>query len=563
MIPTSHLRPTRRSARPRGVAGDTAVAPSAATLKDQVITTLIYTRRAIAGWSLLAVGVLTVVVMLMLPRSVDIAGLRVLFTALVLVGSAPMFAAAYQYAVIGFHKFLVPYDDLSPCYPRVAIILPCWNEELVVGRTIDRLLTMTYPADRLRVYAVDDASTDTTPDVIRSRVRQYAGQVFHLRRTLGGQGKAHTLNHGIEQILKDDWAEAVMIMDADVIFQADTLRKMTRHFSDPTVGAVTAYIKEGSANGNYLNNFIGYEYITAQAAARRAQNIFGAVACLAGGAQLHTRENLIAIGGRIETCSLAEDTSTTFKTQLFGKRVVFDANAIVWAEEPGDIVGLWKQRLRWGRGNVQISLQFAQIWFRQGSYGNLGRLNFALLWFTILLMPMFMLGSSIGLVALGVLDAPWAWTLFRLFWIWNAIVYAFSTLMAFGLDPQTARKSWLQGILFPGVISFALICYSVWPPLGDVYGVSLLRAFGYTLSATGVRCLTLFFYAWLSLCMPAAWCTKFLAGTSRFKWLAPPLLYLSGYGPFLCAVTIASYVKELRGASNIWDKTIKTGKVVG
>ena len=88
------------------------------------------------------------------------------------------------------------------------------------------------------------------------------------------------------------------------------------------------------------------------------------MACLAGGAQLHSRENLTAIGGRIDTSSLAEDTFTTFRTQLSGKRVVFEGNAVVWAEEPGDLDGLWKQRLRWARGNVQISLHFSNMWLR-------------------------------------------------------------------------------------------------------------------------------------------------------------------------------------------------------
>ncbi len=40
-------------------------------------------------------------------------------------------------------------------------------------------------------------------------------------------------------------------MDADVLYRQDVLRKMARHLSDPTVGAVTAYIKEGSRSPNY------------------------------------------------------------------------------------------------------------------------------------------------------------------------------------------------------------------------------------------------------------------------------------------------------------------------
>ena len=76
---------------------------------------------------------------------------------------------------------------------------------------------------------------------------------------------------------------------------------------------------------------------------------------MAGGAQLHSRENLLAIGGAIDTSTLAEDTYTTIKTQLAGRRALFEGNAVVWAEEPDSVVALWKQRLRWGRGNLQIT----------------------------------------------------------------------------------------------------------------------------------------------------------------------------------------------------------------
>ena len=168
---------------------------------------------------------------------------------------------------------------------------------------------------------------------------------------------------------------------------------MTRHLADPAVGAVTAYIKEGSRPANWLNRFISYEYITAQAGARRGQNTIGVLACLAGGAQL-LAENIEAIGGEIDTSSLAEDTFTTFATQLNGKRVVFDGNAVVWAEEPRTIDGLWKQRLRWARGNVQVTGHYRRNWLRRGRAGRLGGISFALIWFSVLLMPVLMVLSS-------------------------------------------------------------------------------------------------------------------------------------------------------------------------
>jgi cellulose synthase/poly-beta-1,6-N-acetylglucosamine synthase-like glycosyltransferase len=250
---------------------------------------------------------------------------------LVILGALPELAASWQFLLVAGHFRRNDYRSCAPVFPRTAILIPAWNEAAVIGPSIDRLMALEYPRDGLRIFLVDDASTDQTPEVAAAKVAQYPGNVFHLRRDRGGQGKAHTLNHGLAVILQDDWMQALLITDADVIFTADSLRKMTRHLADPSVGAVSGYIKEGSRPGNYMTRFIGYEYITAQAAARRGQNVLGATACLAGGAQLHTRANLIALGGRIDTSSLAEDTISTFQTQLLGRRVVFEPHATVWA----------------------------------------------------------------------------------------------------------------------------------------------------------------------------------------------------------------------------------------
>ncbi len=491
-------------------------------------------------------------------RQVYLSGLCI---GLVYVGALPLAASALQFAAVGLNRFYMRYDRLRPFYPRVAIVVPAWNEAEVIGATIQHLLDMDYPRDHVRVYVVDDASTDATPDVVRAWTARQPERVIHLRRETGGEGKAHTLNHGIARVLAEPWAEAVLIIDADVLFEPHALRKMARHLSSPDVGAVTAYIKEGTAGGNYLTRFIAYEYITAQAAARRAQNVFGAMACLAGGAQLHSRANLEAIGGRIDTSSLAEDTVTTFRTQLSGKSVVFEGNAVVWAEEPGDLDGLWKQRLRWARGNVQISLQFSRMWLHGRRYGRLGRALFALIWFTVVLMPISMTAASGGLLGLYLLDAPQAWRAFRFLWVFHAVIYGFVTLMSYALDPSTARRAWLQGILFPGVISLAIIVYSVAPgPIGALL-TSAIQHMGIAVTAARVQTLQLFVYLWLTAAMLVAYLARYLSGRWRLEFVPKLLVQLAGFGAFLCAVTVAAYVREIQGAGLAWDKTIKTGKV--
>jgi cellulose synthase/poly-beta-1,6-N-acetylglucosamine synthase-like glycosyltransferase len=488
-------------------------------------------------------------------------GVYGVLTAMVLAGTLPLLASLYLFATIGRHGLRNHYRAVADYAPRCAIVVPAWNEGAVVGTTIDRLVSLDYPEGALRVYVVDDASTDNTPDVVQAKMLEYPGAVVHVRREQGGQGKAHTLNAGLERILSEEFAEAILILDADVIFERDALRKMARHLADPTVGAVTAYIKEGSQPPNWMNRFIGFEYITAQAAARRAQNVLGAMACLAGGAQLHSRVSLEAIGGRIDTSSLAEDTFTTFMTQREGRDAVFDGNAVVWAEEPTDIAGLWKQRLRWARGNVQVSSRYRWIWFRRDRDKRLGSFSFAILWFTIFLMPVFMIAAATSLVILFFVDFPLSWKLFHVLWIINAIVYLFVTLFSFTIDPYTARRTWFQGIMFPGAIALIIIIYTCFPPLFTVYVDGAMRWLGIPPGHLFVSATILFVYVWLAASMLAAWAAKLLEQRGKLRIVSPLLIYISGYGPLLCAITFAAYISEARGAEMKWDKTEKSGKV--
>ncbi len=480
---------------------------------------------------------------------------------LIVLGAVPDIAASWQFLLVAGHYWRNDYADCAPLFPRTAILIPAWNEAAVIGASIDRLMALEYPRNALRVYLVDDASTDETPQVAQARAAQYPGNVFHLRRERGGQGKAHTLNHGLAIILQDDWMQALVITDADVIFEADSLRKMTRHLADPKVGAVTTYIKEGSRPGNYMTRFIGYEYITAQAAARRGQNVLGVMACLAGGAQLHTRANLVALGGRIDTTSLAEDTFTTFQTQLNGRRVVFEPHATVWAEEPGSIVGLWKQRLRWARGNVQVTKRYRRLWFRPNRVHRLGGVSFGVFWFCLFLEPIFMIVSSCSLIFLYLSRYPMAWTAFRILWLLNAFTYVFTTGFALLIDPQTARHTWRQGIMFPGVVSLTIVLYTCVPRLFGDLAHEVVAASGIS-PARGVQTgAILFIYAWPAASMAVAYLAKAAEPRPCGRFISPLVVYVAGYGSLLCACTFASYVKELRGAEMKWDKTEKTGKV--
>lgn len=477
---------------------------------------------------------------------------------LVFLGVIPLVTLFIQFILVGFHGFKNHYAKCKNYTPRVVIIIPVWNEEDVVGLSIDSLMCLHYPEDRLRIYAVDDVSTDKTPEIIEAKAQQYPNRVFNIRRPAKIDfGKAAVINHGLNIVLKDTWAEAIMIIDADVMFETNTLIRMTRHLADPQISAVTAYIKEGQIHGNLLTQFIGFEYIVAQAATRRAQNVLGVMACLAGGAQLHTRASIEQIGGRIDTSTLAEDTYTTFSTQLYKNKVIFDGNAIAIAEEPTYISDLWKQRFRWAEGNIQITRFFKKIWFHRNTPGGLGGIFFGLIWFSTLLMPLTMIITSIALNILYFLDANISWQLFRIFSLLSMVSYLFTTFYSFSLDPGTAKRVWFAGIIFPGLLSLLNMLIAVFPHHAELL---VHQYFSTAWAQFYDRYYLIWVNSWISLCMFFAWVVYRLDRANVPQKITNSLLLLVGYGPLLCVITFSAYISQFFNHEMNWNKTIKTGK---
>ncbi|MDP1604268.1 MAG: glycosyltransferase family 2 protein [Legionella sp.] len=494
------------------------------------------------------------------PKTLGYAIIYAIFLGMALSGFIPVITFFIEHNLSGLHAFCNHLRKCKDYCPRVAIIIPAWNEALVLEHTIDILLKMDYPLPSLRIYIIDDGSTDNTQELLNVIQETYPENVFHIYKDSGGKGKAYAVNYGLRAVLAEPWAEAILLIDADISFKKDALRLMARHLADPAVGAVTAYIKVGNRNTNYITRSIGYEYIVSQSVARRAQNVLGVVACLAGGAQLHSRANIEALGGEINTSTLAEDTYTTFVTQKMGKRVIYEGNAFVYAEEPKTILDVWKQRFRWGRGNLQITKAFKDVWFRDKS-SSLGNLLFGIIWFSVILTPIVMIFSAVGLVGLFILNKQHSVHIFFSLVSVSFFVYLYTTLLAILVDKRTSRLSWLEGIFYPGLISIIILLIS----LNPVFFFNLLNYF-FNLEETTTlnNWLLLFMETWSALCMFWAWIVFRLEYIGLPPAVSNFLLFIVGYGPLLCAINLAAYIAEIKNPNLKWDKTekISTKRVI-
>lgn len=481
--------------------------------------------------------------------------LNFLFTVMAIAGGIPLVVFFIEYNLSGFHAFHNHFKKCKNYLPNVAVIIPAWNEEFVLEHTINLLLKIDYPLSALRLYVVDDGSTDSTVPLLTQLHAEHPDNVIHIRKEGGGKGKAHAVNYGLDIVLSDDWAEAILFIDADVSFKKDALRRLTRHLADPEVGAVTAYIKEGTRNANFITRSIGYEYIASQSIARRAQNVLGVVSCLAGGAQLHTRANIELLGSRIDTSTLAEDTFTTLETQKLGKKVIFEGNAFVYAEEPKSITEVWKQRFRWARGNIQITRAFKSVWFRHKK-SPLGGFLFGIIWFSVLLAPLLMISSSLGLLGLFIINKKHSAQIFYYLVNISFFVYLYTTLFAFMVDRRTSRIAWFEGIVYPGLISLLILFIAV---NSNFFLYHLDIHYENNTSFSFNDAVLLFMETWSGMCMFWAWIVFRLELAGVSKRITNFLIIIVGYGPLLCTINLFAYMAEIKHFDMKWDKTEKLG----
>ncbi len=68
--------------------------------------------------------------------------------AFVIAGAVPLITGIYQYLLVIVHFLRLHYRQCEPWLPRTAILIPAWNEEAVIGTSIDRLMRLDYPPRR-------------------------------------------------------------------------------------------------------------------------------------------------------------------------------------------------------------------------------------------------------------------------------------------------------------------------------------------------------------------------------------------------------------------------------
>lgn len=452
-----------------------------------------------------------------------------------------------------FNKFRFKTYKLNEQYrPYVSLVVPAHNEATVIERTIQGFLKTTYPSDKKEMIIINDASTDNTREIVEKyatkiidastaninkivRNPQNPNNIILINRKEGGHGKSLALNAG-KAFAQGD---VLFFTDADIQLSSKVFENAVRHLSEKCVGGVAGYV-EVKNKSTFLSRFIDFEYVTGQKLLRRGFNVLGVHYIVPGGCAVFKKATLDKVGD-YHNDTLAEDTDMTWRvlTETCDK-IHFDPSVRVGADEPHELKSLWNQRVRWARGNIEVTIKNWKKAFKS-KYGRALTWVYPF-WLSSIVLPFAFILSACGLGLAYALNVSLILPFVGKF---LAITFFASWIVGTALNKGA---SWLEGLLAPGVpLLITLFAMLFWD---NGFG-GLLTYFGFTQSA-GV--LQLIIGMWILVALPGTYfCVYVLKKYSRFATFLQ--LFVFGYWMFLVTSVFHGYLLEALRKEKKWVRT--------
>jgi cellulose synthase/poly-beta-1,6-N-acetylglucosamine synthase-like glycosyltransferase len=311
-------------------------------------------------------------------------------------------------------------------YPSISLLVPAHDEELVIAGTLETLLHLDYPRERMEILVIEDSSRDETRRIVEEMMlRDRRLKLISVPPGLGGRGKSNALNLGLRYASH----EIIGVFDADNCPEPESLKYLVAQLVlRPELAAAVGKVRTLNRRANFLTRCINIEFISFQWILQAGRWHLLRLAALPGTNYVVRREALERVGAWDES-ALADDAELTLRLRQEGYQIKFVPYAVTWEPEPESWAVWARQRLRWVRGGNYVVKKFLprlrhlRRWDLALDVVHLFSLYyyfFALL----LLSDLLFLGGLAFLSGRGMLGGPllWLWGLaFALFWLQMAV----------------------------------------------------------------------------------------------------------------------------------------------
>ena len=238
----------------------------------------------------------------------------------------------------------------QPNIPTVACLISVYNEEKVIQKKIESLITGNYPLEKLDIYVGSDCSSDNTNTILKELEERYLNvKVFCF---LQRRGKASVINDLLDQIESNQNEKKYslyLFTDASVYLEKDTINKLVRHFENPEIALADAHIipqgvqSAGISNSEktYLNSEMKVKFLEGE--------LWGMMMGVFGGCFMIRRE----MTHKLPSHFVVDDFYLSMKVLEQGGKAIYDMEADCYEGIPGEMREEFKRKLRISSGNYQ------------------------------------------------------------------------------------------------------------------------------------------------------------------------------------------------------------------
>jgi poly-beta-1,6 N-acetyl-D-glucosamine synthase len=310
-----------------------------------------------------------------------------------------LFKYVLQLAVAPVYTFVKRGRDrrMEKCEkPTVSVLIPAWNEEVGIERTIRSVINTEYAA--LQVVVINDGSSDGTHDVVTRLMNEYQARGKNTDRitylNLSNGGKASAMNHG----LLHAQGEIIVTIDADSLMEPSAIDHLVRCFDDPKVGGVAGNVVIANRRKpiewmQQLEYLYGFFF-------KRADALFNSVYIIGGAAAAYRRSALDEMGG-FDHKIITEDIEMSTRLLLKGYKTRYAPDAVIYTEGPSEWSGLCRQRLRWKYGRILTFIKHRKLFFSTSHNPYL----------SFMLLPMAVYAEALLLVEVIMMAAFFSYTI--------------------------------------------------------------------------------------------------------------------------------------------------------
>ncbi|MET0979631.1 MAG: glycosyltransferase [Candidatus Saccharimonadales bacterium] len=247
-------------------------------------------------------------------------------------------------------------------HPLVTVIIPAWNEEVGILKTVKSILENGY--ENLEIIVIDDGSTDNTPRQIQ-RYKQSVDPRGKTIRFIGQKnaGKSTALNSGIDHAR----GELIITIDADSYLMPGSVHELVKTMANPNYAVAIGEIVVGNTK-NLIGQIQHYEYLVCFHF-KRAQHMFNSVYIFPGALTAFRASTLKAVGA-FENYSSTEDLDISMRIKAQGHQVAYVDRAVCITEGATNLKSLLNQRIRWRHGFIDCTVKRREfVWSTQkGKY---------------------------------------------------------------------------------------------------------------------------------------------------------------------------------------------------